>query len=124
MTTKDLNNFFKKANKIINDYEDKLNVLDYDYFIISNVIFISDADYYYCFSVFNNNKIIEKILIDDASEYNKTFKDLSIKYKTNVIYNYDDLTTNQLKYLNNSDDDKINKDEIADILFKRQFEIL
>ena len=124
MTTKDLNNFFKKANKIINDYEDKLNVLDYDYFIVSNVIFISDADYYYCFSVFNNNKIIEKILIDDASEYNKTFKDLSIKYKTNVIYNYDDLTTNQLKYLNNSDDDKINKDEIADILFKRQFEIL
>jgi len=124
MTTKDLNNFFKKANKIINDYEDKLNVLDYDYFIISNVIFISDADYYYCFSVFNNNKIIEKILINDASEYNKTFKDLSIKYKTNVIYNYDDLTTNQLKYLNNSDDDKINKDEIADILFKRQFEIL
>ena len=124
MTTKDLNNFFKKANKIINDYEDKLNVLDYDYFIISNVIFISDADYYYCFSVFNNNKIIEKILIDDASEYNKTFKDLSIKYKTNVIYNYDDLTTNQLKYLNNSGDDKINKDEIADILFKRQFEIL
>lgn len=124
MTTKDLNNFFKKANKIINDYEDKLNVLDYDYFIISNVIFISDADYYYCFSVFNNNKIIEKILIDDASEYNKTFKDLSIKYKTNVIYNYDDLTTNQLEYLNNSDDDKINKDEIANILFKRQFEIL
>lgn len=124
MTTKDLNNFFKKANKIINDYEDKLNVLDYDYFIISNVIFISDADYYYCFSVFNNNKIIEKILIDDASEYNKTFKDLSIKYKTNVIYNYDDLTTKQLEYLNNSDDDKINKDEIADILFKRQFEIL
>ena len=124
MTTKDLNNFFKKANKIINDYEDKLNVLDYDYFIISNVIFISDADYYYCFSVFNNNKIIEKILIDDASEYNKIFKDLSIKYKTNVIYNYDDLTTNQLEYLNNSDDDKINKDEIANILFKRQFEIL
>ena len=124
MTTKDLNNFFKKANKIINDYEDKLNVLDYDYFIISNVIFISDADYYYCFSVFNNNKIVEKILIDDASEYNKTFKDLSIKYKTNVIYNYDDLTTNQLEYLNNSDDDKINKDEIANILFKRQFEIL
>ncbi len=124
MTTKDLNNFFKKANKIINDYEDKLNVLDYDYFIISNVIFISDADYYYCFSVFNNNKIIEKILIDDASEYNKTFKDLSIKYKTNVIYNYDDLTTKQLEYLNNSDDDKINKDEIANILFKRQFEIL
>lgn len=124
MTTKDLNNFFKKANKIINDYEDKLNVLDYDYFIISNVIFISDADYYYCFSVFNNNKIIEKILIDDASEYNKTFKDLSIKYKTNVIYNYDDLTTKQLEYLNSSDDDKINKDEIADILFKRQFEIL
>lgn len=124
MTTKDLNNFFKKANKIINDYEDKLNVLDYDYFIISNVIFISDADYYYCFSVFNNNKIIEKILIDDASEYNKTFKNLSIKYKTNVIYNYDDLTTKQLEYLNNSDDDKINKDEIVDILFKRQFEIL
>ena len=124
MTTKDLNNFFKKANKIINDYEDKLNVLDYDYFIISNVIFISDADYYYCFSVFNNNKIVEKILIDDASEYNKTFKDLSIKYKTNVIYIYDDLTTNQLEYLNNSDDDKINKDEIANILFKRQFEIL
>lgn len=124
MTTKDLNNFFKKANKIINDYEDKLNVLDYDYFIICNVIFISDADYYYCFSVFNDNKIIEKILINDASEYNKTFKDLSIKYKTNVIYNYDDLTTNQLKYLNNSDDDKLNKEEIANILFKRQFEIL
>ena len=123
MTTRDLDNFLKKANKIINSYEDKLSVLDYDYFIISSVVFTSDADYYYLFSVFKDNQIIEKVSVD-SKDYNKTFKDLSIKYKTNVIYNYDDLTTNQLEYLNNSDDDKINKDEIANILFKRQFEIL
>lgn len=123
MTTKDLEKFFKKTSKIVNNYEDKLKILDYDYFIISNIVFTSDTDYYYCFSVFNNNKIVEKIAIEDASDYDKTFKDLSIKYKTNVIYNYNDLTTRQLKYLDELDDKHINKEETTDILFKRQFEI-
>ena len=123
MTTKDLDKFFKRANKIIDSYEDKLSVLDYDYFIVSNIVFTSDADYYYCFSVFKDNQVIEKIAVNKASDYSKTFKDLSIKYKTNVIYNYNDLTTKQLKYLDNIDDDNVNKDEVSDILFKRQFEI-
>ena len=123
MTTKELDKFFKRANKVINSYEDKLSVLDYDYFIVSNIVFTSDADYYYCFSVFKDNQVIEKIAVNKASDYSKTFKDLSIKYKTNVIYNYNDLTTKQLKYLDNVDDDNVNKDEVSDILFKRQFEI-
>ena len=123
MTTKELDKFFKRANKVINSYEDKLSVLDYDYFIISNIVFTSDADYYYCFSVFKDNQVIEKIAVDKASDYSKTFKDLSIKYKTNVIHNYNDLTTKQLKYLDNVDDDNVNKDEVSDILFKKQFEI-
>lgn len=45
MTTKELDKFFKKANKVISSYEDKLSVLDYDYFIISNIVFTSDTDY-------------------------------------------------------------------------------
>ena len=36
MTTRDLDNFFKKANKIISSYYYKLSVLDYDYFIIAS----------------------------------------------------------------------------------------
>ena len=47
MTTRDLDKFFKKASKVIDNYEGKLKILDYDYFIISNVIFTSDKDYYY-----------------------------------------------------------------------------
>lgn len=123
MTTKDLEKFFKRANKVINNYEDKLSVLDYDYFIVSNVVFTSDTDYYYCFSVFKDNQIVEKIAIDKASDYDKTFKDLSIKYKTNVIYNYQDLTTKQLNYLDSLDDNHLSQEEISDILFKRQFEL-
>ena len=123
MTTKDLDKFFKRANKVINSYEDKLSVLDYDYFIVSNIVFTSDADYYYCFSVFKDNQVIEKIAVDKASDYSKTFKDLTIKYKTNVIHNYNDLTTSQLNYLDSVDDDNINKDEVANLLFKKQFEL-
>ena len=124
MTTRDLEKFFKKANKVINSYEDKMSVLDYDYFIISNIVFTSDADYYYCFSVFKDNQVIEKIAVNDASDYSKTFKDLSIKYKTNVIYNYNDLTNKQLQYLDSLDDNHLNKDEIQNILFKRQLDIV
>lgn len=123
MTTKELDKFFKRANKVINSYEDKLSVLDYDYFIVSNIVFTSDADYYYCFSVFKDNQVIEKIAVNKASDYSKTFKDLSIKYKTNVIHNYNDLTTKQLKYLDNVDDDNVNKDEVSNLLFKKQFEL-
>lgn len=117
MTTKDLEKFFKRANKVLSNYEDKLSVLDYDYFIISNVVFTSDVDYYYLFSIFKDNKVIEKIPIYDASEYDKTFKELTIKYKTNVIYNYKDLTYKQLKYLENIEDNNISQDEISDIIF-------
>lgn len=124
MRTKELEKFFKKANKVINNYEDKLKVLNADYFIVSNVIFTSDTDYYYLFSVYQDKKVIDKIPINNASDYNKVFKDLSIKYKTNVIYNYNDLTSKQLSYLDDIDDNNLNKDEISDILFKRQFEIL
>lgn len=117
MTTKDLEKFFKRANKVISNYEGKLSVLDYDYFIISSVIFTSDVDYYYLFSVFKDNKVIEKIPIYDASDYNKTFKDLALKYKTNVIYNYKDLTYTQLDYLKSVDDDNISQGEVSNIMF-------
>ena len=123
MTTKDLEKFFKRANKVITNYEGKLSVLEYDYFIISNVIFTSDKDYYYCFSVFKDNQIIEKIAVNNTSDYKKTFKELSIKYKTNVIYNYNDLTYTQLCYLDSLDDKNLNKSEISSILFKKQLDI-
>lgn len=120
MTTKNLDKFFKKANKVISSYEDKLSVLDYDYFIISNVIFMSDTEYYYCFSVFKDNQVIEKIAINKASDYSKTFKDLSIKYKTNVIYNYNDLTTAQLNYLDKIDDaNKLDKEYLQELARQR-----
>ena len=123
MTTRDLDKFFKKASKVIDNYEGKLKILDYDYFIISNVIFTSDKDYYYLFSVFKDNKIIDKVVVNDSKDYDKTFKDLSIKYKTNVIYNYNDLTYTQLCYLDSLDDRHLNKEEISSIIFKRQLDI-
>lgn len=123
MTTRDLDKFFKKASKVIDNYEGKLKILDYDYFIISNVIFTSDKDYYYLFSVFKDNKVIDKVVVNDSKDYDKTFKDLSIKYKTNVIYNYNDLTYTQLCYLDNLDDRHLNKEEISSIIFKRQLDI-
>ena len=123
MTTRDLDKFFKKASKVIDNYEGKLKILDYDYFIISNVIFTSDKDYYYLFSVFKDNKVIDKVVVNDSKDYDKTFKDLSIKYKTNVIYNYNDLTYTQLCYLDSLDDRYLNKEEISSIIFKRQLDI-
>lgn len=123
MTTKQLNDFLKRANKIVSSYEDKLNTLNYDYFIISSIVFTSDTDYYYLFSVFSDNKVIDKIKLDDASKYKDTFRDLANKYKTNVIYNYNDLTFNQLKYLETLEDNNINQSEVSDTLFKRGFEI-
>lgn len=123
MTTKQLNDFLKRANKIVSNYEDKLNTLNYDYFIISSIVFTSDTDYYYLFSVFSDNKVIDKIKLDDASKYNDTFRDLAIKYKTNVIYNYNDLTFKQLKYLETLEDNNINQSEVSDTLFKKSMEI-
>lgn len=123
MTTRDLDKFFKKASKVIDNYEGKLKILDYDYFIISNVIFTSDKDYYYLFSVFKDNKVIDKVVVNDSKDYDKTFKDLSIKYKTNVIYNYNDLTYTQLCYLDSLNDRHLNKEEISSIIFKRQLDI-
>lgn len=123
MTTRDLDKFFKKASKVIDNYEGKLKILDYDYFIISNVIFTSDKDYYYLFSVFKDNKVIDKVVVNDSKDYDKIFKDLSIKYKTNVIYNYNDLTYTQLCYLDSLDDRHLNKEEISSIIFKRQLDI-
>ena len=123
MTTRDLDKFFKKASKVIDNYEGKLKILDYDYFIISNVIFTSDKDYYYLFSIFKDNKVIDKVVVNDSKDYDKTFKDLSIKYKTNVIYNYNDLTYTQLCYLDSLDDRHLNKEEISSIIFKRQLDI-
>lgn len=123
MTTKQLNDFLKRANKIVSSYEDKLNTLNYDYFIISSIVFTSDTDYYYLFSVFSDNKVIDKIKLDDASKYNDTFRDLAIKYKTNVIYNYNDLTFKQLKYLETLEDNNINQSEVSDVLFKKSMEI-
>lgn len=123
MTTKELDKFFKKANKIISSYEDKLSSLNYDYFIIASVVFTSDTDYYYLFSVFKDNQIIEKVSAD-SKDYNKIFKDLSIKYKTNIIYNYNDLNSKQLKYLDSLNDNYLNKDEIGNILFKRQLDLI
>lgn len=123
MTTKDLDKFFKRASKVIDNYEGKLKILDYDYFIISNVVFTSDTDYYYCFSVFKDNQVIEKIAVNDSKDFSKTFKDLSIKYKTNVIFNYNDLTYTQLSYLDELEDKNLNKEEISSIIFKRQMDI-
>ena len=124
MTTRDLEGFFKRANKIITNYEDKISTLDYEYFIISSIIFTSDKDYYYLFNVFKDNKIIEQIAVNDNKSYSKTFKDLSIKYKANVIYNYSDLSYKQLNFLDTAEDKNINKEELANLLFKKQFDLL
>ena len=122
MTTKDLEKFFKRANKTISSYEDKLKTLNYDCFIISSIVFTSDADYYYLFSVLKDNKILEKVDIHKPQDYPKMFKELSLKYKTNVIHNYKDLTNKQLNYLDTLNDPNINKDEISNILFHKSLD--
>lgn len=124
MRVKDIEKFLIKTNDIITSYEDKLKVLDYNYFVISNIIFTSKTEYYYLFNVFKDNKVIEQISITNTKDYNKVFKELSVKYKTNIIYNYNDLSYKQLKYLDSLDDTNINKDEINNLIFKKQLEIV
>lgn len=115
----------KKYNNIVNTCEDKLNSLNKDYFIVSNIIFTSDKDYYYLFTIYSDNKIIDKIDVSDAKDYKETYKQLTIKYKTNVIYNYDDLTTKQLNYLyEDIEDININQDEVGNLIFKRKLDII
>ena len=58
MTTKDLENFFNRANKLLDSYNDKMSVLDYDYFIISSIVFTSDIEYQYLFTIFKDNKVV------------------------------------------------------------------
>lgn len=124
MRVKDIEKFLIKTNDIITSYEDKLKILDYNYFVISNIIFTSKTEYYYLFNVFKDNKVIEQISITNTKDYNKVFKELSVKYKTNIIYNYNDLSYKQLKYLDSLDDTNINKDEINNLIFKKQLEIV
>ena len=124
MRVKDIEKFLIKTNDIITSYEDKLKVLDYNYFVISNIIFTSKTEYYYLFNVFKDNKVIEQISITNTKDYNKVFKELSVKYKTNIIYNYNDLSYKQLKYLDSLDDTNLNKDEINNLIFKKQLEIV
>lgn len=124
MRVKDIEKFLIKTNDIITSYEDKLKILDYNCFVTSNIIFTSKTEYYYLFNVFKDNKVIEQISITNTKDYNKVFKELSVKYKTNIIYNYNDLSYKQLKYLDSLDDTNINKDEINNLIFKKQLEIV
>lgn len=124
MNSKQFNELMKKYNNIVNTCEDKLNSLNKDYFIVSNIIFTSDKDYYYLFTIYSDNKIIDKVDVSDAKDYKEIYKQLTIKYKTNVIYNYDDLTTKQLNYLEDIEDININQDEVVNLIFKRKLDII
>lgn len=123
MSTKQLDDLLKRANKVIDNYDNKLKQLDASDLIVSSIIFLNDVDYNYLFTIYKDDKAISKIMISDAVDYKKTFKELVEKYKTNIIYCYNDLTNNQLEYLDTLSDANINKSEIGDILFKRQFDI-
>ena len=89
----------KRASKIVNRYDERLKELDKDVVIFSGIVFTSDTDYYYIFSIYKDNKLISKVRANDSKEYDKVFADLTNKYEVNILTRYDDLNSKQISYL-------------------------
>ena len=92
LSKKNIQNIMDRANK-------RLKELEKDVIIKTGVVFTSETDFYYVFTIYKDNKIIEKLRADTIEEFDKRFKDLTNKYEVNIIYDYDDLTINQLRFL-------------------------
>lgn len=95
-----MNNLNKTQIKSIMDrLNKKMQDLQKDIIITSGIIFTSDKDFYYIFTIYQDNKIKDKITADNIDDFDKIYKNLTNKYKVNIIYDYTDLNYNQLKYL-------------------------
>lgn len=122
-TKKDILDALKRANKVINCYSDKLKELDKDVIIFTSIVFTSDKDFYYLFSIYRDNKLIEKIRANDVKEFDKTFTELTNKYEVNILYNYADLNSNQINYLQKIKPPRVNDADIESISFNMMFDI-
>ena len=105
----------KRASKIVNRYDERLKELDKDVVIFSGIVFTSDTDYYYIFSIYKDNKLVSKVRANDIIEYDKVFADLTNKYEVNILTRYDDLNSNQIKYLIDTDAPKVDRAELETI---------
>lgn len=105
----------KRASKIVNRYDERLKELDKDVVIFSGIVFTSDTDYYYIFSIYKDNKLVSKVRANDSKEYDKVFADLTNKYEVNILTRYDDLNSNQIKYLIDTDAPKVDRAELETI---------
>ena len=105
----------KRASKIVNRYDERLKELDKDVVIFSGVVFTSDTDYYYIFSIYKDNKLVSKVRANDSKEYDKVFADLTNKYEVNILTRYDDLKSKQISYLIDTDAPKVDRAELETI---------
>lgn len=115
MSKSEIIDAIKRASKIVNRYDERLKELDKDVVIFSSVIFTSDTDYYYIFSIYKDNKLINKVRANDIIEYDKVFADLTNKYEVNILTRYDDLNDNQINYLIDTDAPKVDLSELETI---------
>ena len=115
MSKSDVIDAIKRASKIVNRYDERLKELDKDVVIFSGIVFTSDTDYYYIFSIYKDNKLISKVRANDIIEYDKVFADLTNKYEVNILTRYDDLNSNQIKYLIDTDAPKVDRAELETI---------
>lgn len=74
-----------------------------DVIITSGIVFTSDTSFYHIFKVYKYGVIITDRVAYSDYKYDKIFKELTTKYKVNIIYDYSDLTTEQLDYLMEQD---------------------
>ena len=105
----------KRASKIVNRYDERLKELDKDVVIFSGIVFTSDTDYYYIFSIYKDNKLISKVRANNSIEYDKVFADLTNKYEVNILTRYDDLNSYQISYLIDTDAPKVDRAELETI---------
>lgn len=111
---------YKSLNKvqirsILDKAYKKMQELDKNIVITTGIIFTSQTDFFYIFNIFKDNKAVEKISVNDVETWNKTFKDLTTKYKVNIIYDYSDLTFNQILYLRENLTDLIESTELESV---------
>lgn len=113
-----INNKIDKANKKLKE------IVKQDVSIVSKIVFTSDTEFYYVFNVIRKGELIDKVRANNSRQYDERFKELANKYEVNIIYDYSDLTYNQLEYLAGyKKDNRVESGTLEDIRIDNMFKI-
>lgn len=113
-----INNKIDKANKKLKE------IVKQDVSIVSKIVFTSDTEFYYVFNVIRKGEIIDKVRANNSRQYDERFKELANKYEVNIIYDYSDLTYNQLEYLAGyKKDNRVESGTLEDIRIDNMFKM-